>query len=73
MSEFSKLHKADQGVFNTVKGISSIPTINLALISNTKSREKSLLLYYEQPNICIWHSQAGSLISNLEGYQMIKI
>jgi predicted restriction endonuclease len=23
-----------------------------ALISNTKSREKSLLLYYEQPNIC---------------------
>ena len=42
MSEFSKLHKADQGVFNTVKGISSIPTINLALISNTDDIKPNL-------------------------------
>lgn len=35
MSEFSKLHNIDQGVFNTVKSISNIPTIYLALISNT--------------------------------------
>jgi hypothetical protein len=35
MSQFSKLQNIDQGVFNTVKGISNIPSINLALISNT--------------------------------------
>jgi hypothetical protein len=35
MSQSSKLHNIDQGVFNTVKGISNIPSINLALISNT--------------------------------------
>ena len=35
MSQSSKLHNIDQGVFNTLKGISNIPSINLALISNT--------------------------------------
>jgi hypothetical protein len=42
MSKFSKLHKADQGVFNTVKGISNIPSINLALISNTNDDKPNL-------------------------------
>jgi hypothetical protein len=42
MSQFSKLHNVDQGVFNTVKGISSIPSINLALISNTNDIKPNL-------------------------------
>ena len=42
MSEFSKLHNVDQGFFNTVKGISSIPTINLALVSNINDVKSNL-------------------------------
>jgi hypothetical protein len=43
MSEFNNnFHNVDQGVFNTVKGISSIPNINLALISNVNDIKSNL-------------------------------
>lgn len=42
MSQSSKLHNIDQGVFNTVKGISNIPSINLALISNTNDIKSNM-------------------------------
>lgn len=42
MPELSRLHNVDQGVFNTVKGISNIPSINLALISNTNDDKSNL-------------------------------
>jgi hypothetical protein len=43
MSDFgSKLHNIDQGVFNTTKTISSIPTVNLAFISNNNNVKPNL-------------------------------
>jgi len=43
MTDFSRLHNVDQGVFNTVKGISNIPSIHLALISNTNDVKSNSL------------------------------
>ena len=43
MSDFgSILHNIDQGVFNTVKGINNIPSINLAFISNNTNIKADL-------------------------------